>query len=314
MLLSMSLDQMIYKMGEFAFGEVQGDLNMLAVALAGILLAISLIKMANDYINAESTGFGLIKPVIIFLCVCAYPAVSGTVKQVTDVFTSRIVSHLHVDTEEVFTNILESCSKFSENKIAQKIEEVDQSKQDWKESVGLMSHLRSGWDFIKNTVSIYLEKYYEGSFRLTYLLLLGAVFKLLIEIIFYVLLFVSGIYLLILRVFGCFMFAMAVLPNYSSGITNWISRYIQISLWAPLCYVVLALGNGLFLSLGDADLGGNFGMGWLVFLGEVVLAFCLLTVPSLAAWFVESAGSNRVHNSMGGAAAQVARKIITKGA
>ncbi|MBR1434350.1 MAG: hypothetical protein IJ584_04470 [Bacteroidales bacterium] len=69
---------------------------------------------------------------------------------------------------------------------------------------------------------------------------------------------VSGMYLLILGEAGPLVFALSILPSFRSGIHSWISKYIQVSFWVPVCSFIEYLGCVAKESVADIFSRGDF--------------------------------------------------------
>lgn len=138
----------------------------------------------------------------------------------------------------------------------------------------------------------------------------------LVDLTRFVLMLVSGMYLIVLGILGPFVFALSIIPDFKGGIAGWIARYIQISFWVPICSIIDYINFHLKDELLDVFAGNNmaeqmvFPTVFLIFLDIATVAM-LLGVPKISAWVIASDGSG-----MSGASLSVAKKaamIFTKG-
>jgi len=109
----------------------------------------------------------------------------------------------------------------------------------------------------------------------------------------------AQISLTILAVFGPIVFAVSIYPSFEKTMSTWIARYIQISLWGPVCSVIASCAN----SLGNSPTNFALGMDGVVYIAAIFLYF---SVPSMAAWVIESSGAGGTIGSVGGAASHAA--------
>ena len=116
---------------------------------------------------------------------------------------------------------------------------------------------------------------------------IGAIIGGLLMIIAKILLFVqqmlSALYLTILSVIGPFIFALAILPGFEGGIKSWISRYIQIALWIPVGYLIMALNMSLGTSFSQSAVAAGATMAdeWLMIANEIVVIVSIASVEDM---------------------------------
>ena len=310
----MSVDQLIENIFDFVFRHSEAGFTKLGIALAAILLGISILKTADDYINANNSGIiSIIKPLIIFLWVCTYPTVSGTVKATVNIFTREIVATSDVDIKDYWSAFAECTDKSMENSWQKLIDSVKEDKKKAQEAAGIWNTAKGWLDVTASAISGFYELKASIS-GISWTSVLGWLLFFLSKIMIFILMIVSGLYLLILEVFGVFMFAIAILPAFESGIRNWISRYIQLALWTPMCYIILALSVGLLQNLGNVNPHDfSLALPWITICCQLVILGALMNVPNMCGWFIESAGANRVHSNLMSGASKAFRMMATKG-
>jgi len=136
----------------------------------------------------------------------------------------------------------------------------------------------------------------------------------------------------VLGMFGPISFALSLLPAWKDAWAQWVAKYVALSLYGGLCWIVLAFNAQLFQFCVQVDASsyenilasGEIGM----FLDYVETWFgtCVLTivgfvvgigltkmVPELASWIIPSSASSSIASSataLGGLVERGARKVF----
>ncbi len=96
---------------------------------------------------------------------------------------------------------------------------------------------------------------------------------------------------LVLIYVGPFAFAMSLIPYFSNSISNWIGRYITVSLYAPCvnltCFVMMKLYDNVTSSIGT---GSEIGLGFFIML-SLASAASFFAIPSISNYVVDSVGA-----------------------
>lgn len=120
---------------------------------------------------------------------------------------------------------------------------------------------------------------------------------------------------IILFMLGPVVLAISMFPKYDHLVVNWISRYINVCLWIPICniigYIMQSLvikvaldpaiasaANGDFTALNAEQMSNNFVL--IVFM--LITSFLYMKVPSIADWIISGNGSGMFAESVGAAA------------
>ena len=124
---------------------------------------------------------------------------------------------------------------------------------------------------------------------------------------------------LILVYVGPFAFALSLIPYFSGSLSNWIGRYVTVSLYAPCvnitCFALMSLFRNTVDSIGTS---GEIGLGYYLILSLASTA-AFLSIPSISNYIVSSAGAGgltgegRHAASVAGGKAAVAAKLLSKG-
>lgn len=148
--------------------------------------------------------------------------------------------------------------------------------------------------------------------------------ELIFQMSYYGMLVAQRIFLTILGVFAPVMFAMSIVPPWSNAWSQWISKYLSLSLWGFVVYMCLYYIDFILLynlqeditayskllqgevnswsqigALGLQGIGSNcmYAMGMLV--GAYVIRF----VPEVASWLIPGGVSSSAGSAAGGVAA-----------
>lgn len=136
-----------------------------------------------------------------------------------------------------------------------------------------------------------------------------------VDFVRFILMLLSGIYMIILGLLGPFIFAISILPSYKGGISNWFARYIQFAFWVPVCSIIDYINIHLKDALLDLFARNNlveqmvFPTVFIILL-EVATLVMLLAVPSISSWVVAGDGAGAMRSIM--TAAQKAAKLLVK--
>lgn len=321
-----------------------GIFSKVAVVLAAMLAAWSYIKLSHDYMEGQGVTFWqFTRPVLLVILVMNFNTfVLHPFHSITSVFTEDI-SLRTMDAQDSWTQSMGNLWKnvneetglgAAREKINKALEESGlqtEEAEGWWEK---------GWNRIKRVavsafaamahVSVSLQQIEKASLSS----LLYSILTPIMYFVYYCQVIMCYILLTIYSLLGPFIFSISILERYSRGIGDWIARYVQTAFWIPIGQIVFliagkimsnltsltspevgALGNGaLYGATGNAI--ANFNMGsWIGVIMIVATMVCILQVPKISSYIIESAGSAGAAQGVGGAAkgaAMAATKIITK--
>jgi hypothetical protein len=137
----------------------------------------------------------------------------------------------------------------------------------------------------------------------------------------YLIMFIQIIFSSILIILGPFAFAMSILPAFRDSYTAWIARFISVSLYTGIAYIILNIVMAMLAFTMDQEIQRltfllkpdhtNEFMAWAAaspgllgyyLVGLLLGGVCLLTVPSISTWVVASSGINSAVGVAGRAA------------
>lgn len=131
----------------------------------------------------------------------------------------------------------------------------------------------------------------------------------------YLIFFLQVVFAAILIILGPFSFALSVLPGFRNAYTGWIARYISVSLYTGIGYIIMSLSmviieyslrkelllleyvlsdeRAFFFYITSNDGGSNFYLVALVTGG-----LAMLTIPVISTWIINTAGVGSAISSM----------------
>lgn len=145
--------------------------------------------------------------------------------------------------------------------------------------------------------------------------------QLFFQMTYYGILVAQRIFMAIMAAFCPLMFALSLAPAFSNAWSQWLSKYISLSLWGWCVYVVMNYVNYLLQYNLEADitaydtlLGGNvtswenigalgmqgIGSNCMYVMGMLVGAFILKSVPEVASWLIPGGVSSSAGHAAGG--------------
>jgi hypothetical protein len=125
----------------------------------------------------------------------------------------------------------------------------------------------------------------------------------------------------VLKIFCPVAFALSIVPPWASAWSQWISKYVSLSLWAPLIYMcsiyadmilkytILQDTTAYTTLLGSAsyswgEIGGlgmqGIGSTCMYVVGLLVGAMLIKFVPELASWIVPGGASSSIGSAVSG--------------
>ena len=148
--------------------------------------------------------------------------------------------------------------------------------------------------------------------------------ELVFQMSYYGMLCAQRIFLSILGIFGPVAFALSLAPPWSSAWSQWLSKYISLTLWGFVIYTIVSYvdqiliynltkdliaytrlcgssGLGSWSSVGALGAQG-IGSNCMYSMGMLVGAFVLRFTPEVASWLIPGGASSAVGGAMGTAA------------
>lgn len=260
----------------------------LSVVLAAFLAAFSLVRFATTYVQGDNSfSWKLARPIVILLCVMNFSLLCNVFDSTIGIFSRDIADAAGGSFKELYMSMTNSYKVADDN--------LHRSVEDGlSNSVGEPWYKRV-WEVMKTAT-----KRLDNRTAIESLSIVSLFTRLIIEAIFLVMEFLAAFYLALMRVFGPFILALSIPENWKDSTAKLVARYIQVSLWMPVGYVIIGILTKLFgvvcgaLATGSAE----FGAGMTAFCLTVVGITAMLAIPKVAGWIVESAGSGNAQSTL----------------
>jgi len=265
-------------------------LQALAVILAAMLAAFSLIKTSSDYVQGESRfGWQLMRPIVILLCVMCFSPLCTAFEGMVNIFTREMAEISDTSIADLNGVITDSFGS------------LGSQTTDMAEAADELAE-QEGWGFwrkLKEGLRIAASSFFKTS-QVSQLSVLAFCGRLITELVFFMFQLLASLYLALLRLSGPFIVALSIPEEWKSGVSGWIARYIQISLWMPVGYIVIWILTAYFEAVCEAIISGGLEAGiFVIGIGLVaVTVTAILAVPKLASWFINSSGSGNAQSGL----------------
>lgn len=141
------------------------------------------------------------------------------------------------------------------------------------------------------------------------------------QIAYYALLVMQLVFMKLLRMFAPIMFALSILPPWNNAWSQWMSKYLSISLWGFVIYLCVYYADAILLytlekdmtaytaligrsNIGSWDSIGALGMQGIgstcmYFVGMCIGAVLLKSVPEVCSWLIPGGVSSSTAGSTG---------------
>lgn len=283
-------------------GDKLGGFQSIAVVLAAMLAAFTVLKNSSDYIQGESRFlWPVMRPVVILVCVMHFPVMCGMLDGVINIFTREIAAESESSFSDLGEAIEGAFSSIGEDTESQADEaDGDAADGDW-----------SFWNRLKTGFRIAAGSYFKTK-QISTLTVLTFIGRALAEIILFVYEILASLYLGLLKLLGPIILAISIPEELKNGVQGWVSRYVQISLWIPVGYVIIMFLTGYFRAICDLIISGGFMSGaFVIGLGLIIaVVAATMSIPKLASWTIQSSGSVNAQSGMERSMMGILRKFI----
>ncbi len=212
--------------------------------------------------------------------------------------------------DSVATKLIESSAE---------LEEVQQSTNDeaWYESLGIDFNVL--FDQMKGYFILIMAK-----FRFFFVQIIEYLVITIFQLCSYLIFFLQIIFAGILIILGPFSFAFSVLPGFRDAYIYWLARYISVSLYSAIGYIIMGLSMVLvqygmereiellryvlsneaafIFYVSQNDGGSNFFIVTLLIGG-----LAMLSVPVISTWIISTSGVGNAISTISRGAGRIAR-------
>lgn len=280
-------------------------------------------KVWKQWVSGSGIDFySLLRPFAIGLLVLNFSLVPTTIDVALSPINAAIES-MNVSKRDELKQKREACEKRADDLAAEEERALEESMQ----KLNVLSKVSLFIDSVMNDMGNWIM---EGLMSVLFWLM--QMLTPLIKMILYIFVLVTKAILILL---GPFVFALSIIPSFDSLIKQWITRYMNISLYIPMVGLVTYINSVLLIDCwfdaymnvtagGDAAYVAGMSTMFML-LGIIVGGACLVMyffVPTFAGWIVDGQGAGSIGKSLLSgamaigvplAAAKGASKVIGKG-
>ena len=280
------------------FQDMFSDMVSVASILAACCTAWSVIRIFSSYTEGQGISiWSVLRPAVILLCVTQFSLIGNAISQVTGIFTRDMAAYVELDFvsfSQEWAELMSRQSELSQAVIAEDMIDNLPKEDDplWKR---IYSYIRSCTVFMLGQAHIDFHAGVET--------VISGLLMLIMKLLMYGQQILCNVYLLMCLLLAPFVFALAILPPFSGGITHWIARYVQISLWIPIGFLImkfnLVMAKAYLESVNASDGFLNvLADQYIVIVYQIVIIVSIASVPKIAGWVIESTGTNEAHSNI----------------
>ena len=298
--LSASMESILQQLEVDILTRHLGSLTSVSVSLAAACVAIAMVGLGPRYVLASQFNWWeLCRPIVIFALVCGFPTfVLNPLRGISGVYATRFA-------ETVGTKMEDFKKVYREKAIVMCHEQFGADGDVWNVEDESENRILRQAKKIGNKL---LCRYFQINEKLNYgagMAFSGIMFFFL-NLYASVMIITANIYLVIMALIGPFTFALSILPAFPNGITMWIERYIQYTLWQPLVYLVLYIGTEILILGNQSTSWGGF-WAWLFML--IAIFTVIKQVPAIASFIIEGAGLEALAGQISGLGTETVNKV-----
>ncbi|MCX2476322.1 plasmid transfer protein [Pedobacter sp. MC2016-05] len=305
-----------------------------AQALCAILMLIYFAIICYGMISGDKKlevmpllrPFGLVMVILwwpAFTKVIAYPGalVENRTEQLFDGSQSHI-NDLRMQRAKLMVDVSDALFKL------QASTEIAKSEADtWYENAweSVKSSVKEGFSQVWNPV-VEMRNRLQVGLQLLASSLLETMAIWILRISVYVIFIVQIIFSTILIILGPFSVAASILPAFRQSFTEWIARFVSVSLYSGIAYLVMYVASLFQQYALEAEilryselLSGEgesieklswFAANGVLSFGMVIITFIIgaitmFTVPSISTWIVSTSGVSSAASAMGSGATRI---------
>ena len=292
-----SLDKLLVAMESFPKSAILGDMDVMKLAR---IIALSMCITSSGWICSELQVPG--------------KALENTTKAMAKAKNKQVAA-MELKVAQKQAEYLKRLREVQDSvETAKQIQEIGQDAHWWDKLIYSMENLVAAETKVSEWINDVIRFIGELIFQMTY----------------YGILVAQRIFMTILAMFAPIMFALSIVPPWSNAWSQWISKYLSLSLWGFVTYMCLYYIDFILLynlqeditayskllqgqvntwsQIGALGLQG-IGSNCMYAMGMLVGAFILRFVPEVASWLIPGG----VSSSAGSAAGSVATAGVAGG-
>lgn len=267
-----------------------GNFQSIAVVLAAMLTAYTVLKNSSDYMYGESKFlWPMLRPIVILLCIMDFSIICGALDSVVNIFTREVASEADRNFKDLGTAIEDAFTDLGTHTLDQaRLADSLAEEEEW-----------GFWRKLKEGIKLAAGSYFKTK-QISVITVLSFSGRLIAEIIFFVYEILASLYLGLLKLLGPIILAISIPEELRRGVMSWLSRYIQISLWVPIGYMIIMLLTGYFQAICTSIVEGGHTSGIFVLgLGLIIaVVAAMMGIPKIASWVIQSSGSANTQSGL----------------
>lgn len=271
-------------------GSLQSIVDI-GISLAALCASIAMIGIGKRFMGGQAFNWNeFIRPILIFFLVCNFQTfVLNPIRGIAGMYDTRLAGAVGGSVEEFKSLFREESQRMCH----------DEFGDDGKDAFTLRDDDNFIVSFVKKTANKVVASFFQLNESLNYgaAVVISGVLYFIMNMTTSIMIIIANIYLIIMALIGPFTFALSILPAYPNGITLWIERYIQYTLWEPLLYIVLYIGTQIMI-LGNQSFGWGGFWTWAFMIISVFIV--IKQVPGIASFIIEGSGTESLANQMSG--------------
>lgn len=315
-ILAVSFMQQI---AEYRADFLSGEHSKIIVAMAsigGIGASISVLKISGEMMRGKELHLGeILKPIILAIFILNFNLMVA--KPLDAIFGNITEAIKTIDTKA------QNDYEGERVKIRERLRKEEDDTKDEIEGISFSSNERNS-SFL-DYMSIFsptIGRFYDiftsqdpTEYRMKSIKRMGNImtdiFGWIVDLSANIISGASMIFLMILAIVGPLVFSLALVPFFSEGISQWIARYIQISMWPAIVHIIKYVYFKLMGVVATGYVADADTHPFIVFfMVSGIALYCLFKTPTIAGWIVQSAGTGGVHKAGGAVATMIARTFI----
>lgn len=277
------------------FGSMESAAEVLvgfSTTLAGIGCVVyiaSIILPAIERVDRIPI-YPLLKPLFVAFVVVNFPMLAGVVSDASTGVGEVISSMVTSDDAASYLTLF-----------AEKVDKVMEEQELAQDSAlnGGVDSSSAGSEGNTDGSDEAMNVFEKVGFKILYKFIVPGAASLAIllgQVIYIGMLLFSKFFLFILTIVGPLSFALSQFKIFAGSFSQWLARFISVSLWPGLCGIVRGVNDHIIKAIAD-NMGNTFTAA---IVGLVLIIFCAtlyLHVPTLADFVVQSGGIGNVGSS-----------------
>lgn len=305
-----------------------------AQALCAIFMLIFFAIKSYDMISGDKRLqiMPLLRPFGLVMVILWWPAFTRVVAFPGELIQNRTealfdgsqveINNLRMERAKLMVDVADELFKLQASTEVAKIEADTWYENAWE---SVKSSVKEGFSEVWNPV-VEMRNRLQVSLQLLASSLLETLAIWILRISVYVIFIVQIIFSTILIILGPFSVAASILPAFQRSFTEWIARFVSVSLYSGIAYLVMYVASlfqhyalqaeiSRYTELLSSDEHSIEKLSWfaangvlsfgIVIITFIIGALTMFTVPSISTWIVSTSGVSSAASAMGSGASRM---------